>query len=111
MADDEELPEERAIGPKCDVCGKSTESLYPLLVKRERRGMLEMVQIYLCSFHFMERMEEDMTPPPPEDEEKSAEDLWSEMLNPPEEEEEDEDEDNDGGWSSTTVDRIGQSFG
>lgn len=107
-----EEAKERAIGPKCDVCGKSTDSLYPLLVKRERRGMYEMVQIYLCAFHILERMEEDVLPPPPEDEEKSEDNIWNELMGPDDGEEEEEEEDNGGGWSkSSTVDHIGQSWG
>jgi hypothetical protein len=114
MSEDDYCPEEeeakeKAIGPKCDVCGKSTESLYPVLVKRERRGMYEMVQIYLCAFHILERMEEDVLPPPPEDGEKSENNIWNELMGPDEEEEE-EDEDGDGGWSGV-IDHIGQSFG
>lgn len=115
---EEEPSEERAIGPTCDVCGQSTDSLYPVLVKRERRGMYEMIQIYLCAFHLMERMEEDALPPPPDDEKTDAE-KWKELLDnngPPDEEDEDDDDDDDdkggdGGWSSTTIDRQGQSFG
>jgi hypothetical protein len=109
MSEDEEPEEDKAIGPKCDVCGKSTESLYPVLVKREIRGMFEMVQIYLCAFHYCERMEEDALPPPPEDEEKSIEELWNEMMGPDNgEEDEDEDEDYQG---KCNVDHIGQSWG
>jgi hypothetical protein len=91
MVEDEEPIEEKAIGPKCDVCGKSTDSLYPVLVKRERRGMYEMVRIYLCAFHILERMEEDVLPPPPEDEEQSVENIWNELMGPDEEEEEEDD--------------------
>lgn len=109
MAEDDE-EENKAIGPKCDVCGKSTDSLYPVLVKREIRGMYEMVQIYLCAFHYVERMEEDATPPPPEDEEKGVGDLWNELMGPDPEEEEEEDEDEDY-QGKCNVDHVGQSWG
>lgn len=95
MVEDEEPVEERAIGPKCDICGKSTNSLFPVLVKRERRGMYEMVQIYLCAFHLLEKMEDDALPPPPEDNEKSENNIWNELMGPDNGEEEEEDEDDD----------------
>jgi len=104
MAEDDYCPEEeeKAIGPKCDVCGQSTDSLYPVLVRRERRGMYEMVQIYLCAFHYVERMEEDAIPPPPEEDEKESIDDMLRELNP-----DNEGEDGDG-WSR---DPEGQSWG
>jgi hypothetical protein len=109
MSEDEEPSEEQAIGPKCDVCGQSTNSLYPILVKRERRGMYEMIQIYLCAIHFCERMEQDALPPPPDEEESIAE-KWKEFMdeiNPPDDE--DDDDENEG--TSSTIDHQGQSFG
>lgn len=91
MSDEEDRQEEKkAIGPKCDVCKQSTDSLYPVLVKREIRGMYEMVQIYLCAFHLLEREEEDALPPPPEDTEKNLEELFKDLMEgqPDEDEEE-----------------------
>ena len=93
---EEEQEEDGAIGPKCAVCGKSTDSLYPVLVKREvRSGRFEMVQIYLCAFHYKNRLDTDAIPPPPEDNiEETIQDLWDELFGGPDGEDE-----NDDDWS------------
>jgi hypothetical protein len=107
--DDEEPPEERAIGPKCEVCGQSTDSLYPVLVKRERRGVKEMVQIYLCAYHLLEREEDDASVEPLEEEEKKKDDFWD--RNDEDDEDDEEDEDWDRFCRMCCIDRVGQSWG
>jgi hypothetical protein len=109
---EEEPPEEYAIGPKCDVCGFSTDSLYPVLVKRERKGRREMVQIYLCAYHLLEREENDALTSIPEEERKSDYEEYRKWM---EEGPDDEEEDDDNSWDKfrhmCNVDREGQSWG
>jgi len=93
-------------GPICEVCGKSSNSIYECYEKRELRGRFEMVKIFLCAIHFWSKIEEDALPPPPEDEDISDEDKWKEFMGP-----DDEDDDDDKEEEKSTVDHINQSWG
>jgi hypothetical protein len=113
LEDEEKNESGPVVGPICEKCGHPTDSVYPCYVKRERRGCLEMVKIYLCAYHYFEQLEEDTEeplPPPPDDLEEGA-DTFS--LPEEEDEEEEEEEDYQGKLmrKKCNIDRLGQSFG
>jgi hypothetical protein len=102
------------VGPICEICGKSSNSIYECYIKKERLGKFEMVKAYLCAFHFFEQLEQDTEesiPPPPDDEGPKG----IIELPPDEDEDEDEEEEDEDNQSKTkrkcNVDRTGQSFG
>ena len=113
--EEEEKPEEEIVaGPVCEICGQHTDSIFECYVKREYRGKLEMVKIYLCAVHFKSRIDLDSTPPPPPDDEGDALDLLREFLEHfGEDDDEEDDEDGNGGGirKKCNVDRENQSFG
>jgi hypothetical protein len=96
-------------GPICEICGKPRQWLVPVLVKRENHGRYEMVKIHLCLYHLTKEIEEDEEEPPEENPE-IPEDDDDEMWKRWEEENPDGGDDDGEGWSST-IDRVGQSFG
>jgi hypothetical protein len=95
-----------AIGPICEECGCSRKNLIKILMKKERKGKFEMVPIFLCLYHFLQKLENDAEEPPKKEEDVPEDDLdafkeWKEH-NP--------DDDDDEGWSCVS-DCEGQSFG
>lgn len=111
MPEDEE-EHNKAIGPKCAVCGKSTDSLYPILLKREIRiGFFEMVLVYLCAYHYANRLEVDANSYTDSEDEEENDIMreWREFMGPDNGDDDEEEEDDNGeGWGS---DRAGQSWG
>lgn len=99
-------------GPICEICGKPRQWLVPVLVKRENHGRYEMVKIHLCLYHLTKEIEEDEEEPPEEKleipEGEDDDEAWKRWE---EENPDGGDDDEDEGWSSTTIDRVGQSFG
>lgn len=94
------------MGPICEECGVPRNYLLEVLVKKERKGRFEMVRAFLCFYHFWKKLENDMEEPPKKEELIPEED-WDAFK----EWEEEHPDDDDEGWSSSTTDRIGQSFG
>jgi hypothetical protein len=100
LKDEAEKP---VIGPKCELCDKHYDFIFPLYIKRERRGQFEMVRIFVCAMHFLEYLEqapELPLPPPPDDYND-----WEKFMHPEDDEEDEED------FNNSVTDHIGQSFG
>ena len=87
LKDEDEKP---IIGPKCELCNKHYDLIFPLYIKRERRGQFEMIKIFMCAMHFLEYLEQipELPIPPPPDGDLNDLEKW---MHPEEEEEDEED--------------------
>lgn len=106
----EEEEDDVVSGPICEVCKKSSDSIFECYIKKELRGRYEMVKVYLCARHYAEMLGIFTPPPPPKDDAEGLLDELKEFMEHFGEGDEDDDDDEDWG-KMCNVDRKGQSFG